>query len=421
MKKPKNRRVFVAGYGAATPLGSTFEKSWHRAVAGEAGFCKITKCKTGSRSNIVGEIPDFNPYEISCIDKNDIRNWDADFVMLTMAVVNDALEQAGLEINEETGPQTACFIGSALNGTDAYRTAMDNYVNKGPHKVSPYLLPNLCANLPSGKAGIMAGFTGPVFSPQGACASGNHAIGIGARMIRDGDCDFVIAGGVDTCLIPEIVQGFANMWATIKVGSNDRAYGNPAQASRPFSIDRKGFVLSEGCGVLILAAEDMLQKWNLTPRAEVMGIGWTSDALHFTRPNPETIKRAMFQAIDDAGIEPFDIGCINAHGTSTLKGDEVEVECLRDVFGANIENIPISANKSQIGHTLGAAAAIEAAFGIEAMQKKIILPTINHIPDPAFSDIDVVPDYARKASYEFFLSNAFGFGGTNCCIIFKGI
>ena len=421
MKKPKNRRVFVVGYGAATPLGCTFEESWKHAVAGESGFCKITKCKTGSRSNIVGEIPNFNPYKIASINDNDIRNWDADFVLLTMAVIDEALQRTGLEINKETGPKTACFMGSALNGIDAYRIAMDNFVNKGPHKVSPYLLPNLCANLPSGKAGIMAGFTGPIFSPQGACASGNHAIGIGARMIRDGDCDFVIAGGVDTCIIPEIVQGFANMWATIKVGPNDRAYCNPAEASRPFSVDRKGFVLSEGCGVLILAADDMLQRWKLTPKAQVMGIGWTSDALHFTRPNPETIKRAILQAIDDADIEPSDIGCINAHGTSTLKGDAIEVECLRDVFGTELENIPISANKSQIGHTLGAAAAIEAAFGIEAMQKKIILPTINHIPDPEFSDIDVVPFHVRKASYEFFLSNAFGFGGTNCCIIFKGI
>jgi 3-oxoacyl-[acyl-carrier-protein] synthase II len=240
-------------------------------------------------------------------------------------------------------------------------------------------------------------------------------------MIRDGDCDFVLAGGVDTCLIPEIIQGFANMMATIKIGPNDRAYDDPTQASRPFSIDRKGIVLSEGAGVVVLAAEESLATYGLTPKAEVMGVGWTSDAYHFTVPNAETIIRAMHEAIDDAGLRPHDIHYVNAHGTSTPKGDATEVECLRTVFGGALENIPVSSNKSQIGHTLGASAAIEAALGIEAMQQGLILPTVNHIPDPELADVDVVPNQARKQQYEFFLSNAFGFGGTNCCIIFKGV
>jgi 3-oxoacyl-[acyl-carrier-protein] synthase II len=370
---------------------------------------------------VVGEIPDWNSTALDFIDRKEAYNWNADYVFLTMAVCKEALSNAGLEIDNETGPRTACLVGSALNGTDAFRIAMDRYVNQGPLKVSPYLLPNLCANLPSGKAGMLLGFTGPIFSPQGACASGNHAIGIGARMIRDGDCDFVLAGGVDTCLIPEIIQGFANMMATIKIGPNDRAYDDPTQASRPFSIDRKGIVLSEGAGVVVLAAEDRLSNYGLTPKAEVMGVGWTSDAYHFTVPNAETIIRAMHEAIDDAGLRPHDIHYVNAHGTSTPKGDATEVECLRTVFGGALENIPVSSNKSQIGHTLGASAAIEAALGIEAMQQGLILPTVNHIPDPELADVDVVPNQARKQQYEFFLSNAFGFGGTNCCIIFKGV
>ena len=250
-----------------------------------------------------------------------------------MEICRQALASAGLEIDDLTGPRTACLIGSALNGTDAYRIAMDNYVNRGPLKVSPYLLPNLCANLPAGKAGMLLGFTGPIFSPQGACASGNHAIGIGARMIRDGDCDFVLAGGVETCLVPEIIQGFANMLATIKVGPKDRAFADPTQASRPFSIDRKGFVLAEGAGVVVLAAEEAARSLGLAPKAEVAGIGWNSDAHHFTRPNQTTIVRAMRDAIDDAEIAPEDIGAINAHGTSTPTGDTTEVECLRAVFG----------------------------------------------------------------------------------------
>jgi 3-oxoacyl-[acyl-carrier-protein] synthase II len=268
---------------------------------------------------------------------------------------------------------------------------------------------------------MLLGFTGPIFSPQGACASGNHAMGIGARMIRDGDCDFVLAGGVDTCLIPEIIQGFANMLATISVGPRDRAYQDPTQASRPFSIDRRGIVLSEGAGVVVLAAQEMLSIYGLTPKAEVLGVGWTSDAHHITLPNPQTITRAINAAIDDAEIEPADIQYVNAHGTSTPKGDATEIRCLRDVFGSRLSQTPVSSNKSQIGHTLGASAAIEAALSIEGMRQGLILPTVNHIEDPEFADIDVVPNTARRQNYEFFLSNAFGFGGTNCCIVFKGV
>ncbi len=422
MKPPKNRRVFVIGYSVATPLGANFEKTWERAVKGESGFRKVTKCRVNSLSNVVGEIPDWDPSALDFVDRKEVYNWNAEFVILTMALCKAALERSGLEMDRETAPRTACLIGSALNGVDAFRIAMDNYLNKGPFKISPYLLPNLCANLPAGKAGMLLGFTGPIFSPQGACASGNHAIGLGARMIRDGDCDFVLAGGVDTCLTPEIIHGFANMNATIKIVEQDRAYHDPSQASRPFSVDRKGMVLSEGGGVLALAAEEMISVYGLDPKAEVMGVGWTSDAHHFTLPNPGTIIRAIQEAVDDARITPGDIQYVNAHGTSTPKGDKMEIDCLKAVFGARrLEKTPISSNKSQIGHTLGASAAIEAALGVEGMRRGLILPTVNHIPDPELADVDVVPNAARKQSYEFFISNAFGFGGTNCCVIFRGV
>lgn len=421
MKAPKNRKVFVLGYGAATALGNTFAKTWQGAVNGRAGFRKVSRCETSSRSNVVGEIPDWDPSRLPFVDRKEVSLWDAAYMFLTMEVCRSALEHAGLEITVETGPRTGCLIGSALNGTDAYRIAMDNYINRGPLKVSPYLLPNVCANLPAGKAGMLLGFTGPIFSPQGACASGNYAIAVGARMIRDGDCDFILAGGVETCLIPEIIQGFANMLATIKVGPKDRAFTDPGQASRPFSIDRKGFVLAEGAGVVVLAAEEAVKIHGLAARAEIAGIGWNSDAHHFTRPNPETVTRAMLDAINDAEIAPRDIGAVNAHGTSTSRGDSTEVECLRAIFGRKVKNIPVSANKSQVGHSLGASAAIEAALAIEAMRQGVVLPTVNHIPDPAFSDLDVVPNKARKHVHEFVLSNSFGFGGTNCCIVFRGM
>ena len=421
MKAPLNRRVFVAGYAAATALGNTFEKTWARAVKGEAGFRRVSRCKTESRSNVVGEIPDWDPERLPYVTPKEASVWNAAYVFLTIEICKQALIHGGLEIDTETGPRTACLIGSALNGTDSYRIGMDNYVNRGPFKVSPYLLPNVCANLPAGKAGMLLNFTGPIFSPQGACASANHAIAIGSRMIRDGDCDFVLAGGVETCIIPEIIQGFSNMLATIKVGPKDRAHDDPTLASRPFSIDRKGFVLSEGAGVLLLAAEDKIESLGLEKRAEVAGIGWTSDAKHFTRPNKETIVRAIHDAIDDAEIGTQDIGSINAHGTSTPTGDATEVECMREIFGKKINKIPVTANKSQVGHSLGASAAIEAALSIEAMGKSIVLPTVNHIPDPAFADIDVVPNEYRNHNYDHVLSNSFGFGGTNCCIVFRGV
>jgi len=421
MKPALNRKVYVVGYDLATPLGNDLPTTLRNAFDGKAGFRHVSRCETASRCNVVGEIPDWQPQDFDFVNRKDHHNWNADFVFLTMALCKRALVHAGLSMDESTAPRTACLIGSALNGSDALRIAIENYTRHGPLKVSPYLLPNLCANLPSGKAGMLLGFTGPIFSPQGACASGNQAIAIGSRMIRDGDCDFVIAGGVDTCLIPEIIQGFANMWATIKVEPNDRAYDDPTQASRPFSVDRKGFVLSEGGGALVLAAEEMVEALNLTPRAEVMGIGWTSDANHFTLPHQPSIVRAIEQAIDDAGLLARDIGYINAHGTSTPKGDTVEIESLRAVFGPSIERIPVSSNKSQIGHTLGAAGAIEAALSIEAMQRGMVLPTVNHIPDPKFADIDVVPNQARRHPHEFVLSNNFGFGGTNCCIVFRGV
>lgn len=421
MKAPLNRRVFVVGYGAATPLGGTFAKTWQRAVKGEAGFRKVTRCKVESACDVVGEIPDWFPLELDFTDAREVYNWNAAFVILTMAVCKEALANADITMDERIAPRMACLIGSALNGSDAYRIAMHDLEHRGPLRVSPYLLPNLCANLPSGKAGMLLKFTGPIFSPQGACASGNHAIGIGARMIRDGDCDFVLAGGADAPILPELIHGFANMNATIKVHAGDRAAGDYAQASRPFSMDRRGFVLSEGAGVVVLAAEEAIKAHGLIPKAEVLGVGWTSDAHHYTSPNPATIVRALRETIADADLKPADIQYVNAHGTSTPKGDRTEIKCLREIFGKQIEGIPISSNKSQLGHTLGATAAIEAALTIEGMQQGLMLPTINYLPDPEFTDIDVVPNIVRRQKYEIALSNAFGFGGTNCCVIFRGV
>lgn len=421
MKPPLNRRVFVVGYAAATPLGMSFEKTWERAKSGDAGFRHATRCRVDPPCDIVGEIPDWDPLSLDFITKKDVSNWNASFIHLTMEVCRAGLRDAAVEMTDGTAERTGCLIGSALNGHDAYRAAVHALAEGGPNRVDPYLLPNLCGNLPAGKAGMLLGFKGLSLSPQGACASGNHAIGLGARMLRDGDLDFMLAGGVDTPIIPEIVHGFANMRATIKVREKDRAYNDPCKASRPFSIDRKGFVLSEGAGVVVLASEDAVCAHGLKPRAEVLGIGWTSDAFHFTKPNGPTVEKAMRDAIEDASIKPEDIDYINAHGTSTPQGDAAEAQCLKNVFGEFIERIPVSSNKSQLGHTLGASASIEAALTIEMMQQGILLPTINHLPDPKLSWLDVVPNKPRTHNIEHCMTNAFGFGGTNCCVVFKGV
>lgn len=421
MRPPQNRRVFVVGYAAATALGRDFATTWQRALAGEAGFRRLSRCVVETRSNVVGEIPDWNPAALPGVSAKEALVWNAGYIFLTVEMCRQALADAGLEMDAGSGPRTACLIGSALNGSDAYRTAMDNYTKLGPLKVSPYLLPNLCANVPAGKAGMSLGFTGPIIAPEGACATGNHAIALAARMIQGGDADFALAGGVESCLIPEIILGFTNMLATIKVGERDRAYNDPGQASRPFSLDRKGFVLAEGAGVLLLAAEDCVRERGLRARAEIAGLGWNSDAHHITRPRADTVVACMQAAIADAGLRPEDIGCVSAHGTSTKAGDSTEAQCLRAVFGPHLPQVPITAAKSQIGHSLGAAAAIEAALAIESMQQGLMLPTINHIPDPELADLDLVANQARRQHCEHVLSNAFGFGGTNCCLVLRGL
>jgi 3-oxoacyl-[acyl-carrier-protein] synthase II len=311
-------------------------------------------------------------------------------------------------------------MGSAINGSDSLRQAFSRYESTGANGVSPFLLPNVCANVPAGKAGAALGFTGPIFSPQGACASGNHAIAIASRMVRDGDADFAIAGGVEMPLVPEIVLGFANMNASFKLRPNDRAAADPTQASRPFSADRRGFVLAEGAAALVLASDDAIAAHGLSPIAEVAGIGWTSDAHHFTRPNQPTIVRAIKDALADAEIDATAIGSVNAHGTSTPTGDAVEVACLREIFGAHLPKVPISANKSQVGHSLGAAAAVEAVLAVMAMQHQRVLPTLNHVPDPELDGTNI-PTESRAHAHEFVLSNSFGFGGTNCCVVFRGV
>jgi 3-oxoacyl-[acyl-carrier-protein] synthase II len=419
MKAPRNRRVFVVGRAARTALGASAEATWSRAVANESGLRELTRCSIGG-FHIVGEIPERDHAQYAFDTAKERHSWNAGYVLETVAVCQDALAHAKLATDGAVGPRMACLMGSAINGSDSLREAFVRYASIGDNGVSPFLLPNVCANVPSGKAGTVLGFTGPIFSPQGACASGNHAIAIGARMVRDGDVDFAITGGVEMPLIPEIVLGFANMNASFKPRKTDRALRDPGQASRPFSADRRGFVLAEGAAALVLAAEDVVKAHGLRPLAEIAGVGWTSDAHHFTRPHQPTIVRAIRDALADADIDASAIGSINAHGTSTPTGDAVEVACLREIFGDRLPKIPVSANKSQVGHSLGAAAAVEAVLAVLALEHQTVLPTLHHLPDPELDGPDFVTA-ARPHGHELVLSNSFGFGGTNCCIVFRGV
>jgi 3-oxoacyl-[acyl-carrier-protein] synthase II len=423
MKAPRNRRVFVIGRAAMTALGATAETTWQRAAANEFGFRELSRCSVGAPASvpmIVGEIPDRDRSSYAFDTPKERHNWNAAYVLETIAVCQDALTHAKLAMSPEIAPRTACLMGSAINGSDSLREAFLRFQSIGANGVSPFLLPNICANVPAGKAGAVLGFTGPIFSPQGACASGNHAIAIGARMVRDGDADFALVGGVEMPLVSEIVLGFANMNASFKLRKTDRAFDNPGQASRPFSIDRRGFVLAEGAAAIVLAAEDVVAAHGLKPIAEIAGVGWTSDAHHFTRPFQPSIVRAMRDALADAEIDAGAIGSINAHGTSTPAGDAVEVQCLREILGDRLPRVPISANKSQVGHSLGAAAAVEAVLALMALERQTVLPTLNHIPDPELAGPDFV-DKSRPHPHEFVLSNSFGFGGTNCCIVLRGV
>lgn len=417
MKAPKNRRVFVIGYAARTALGASAQSTWERATANASGLRELSRCSIGT-SHIVGEIPEREDYDFDTPKER--HNWNADYVLETMAICKDALTSAKVSMDGDVGTRMACLMGSAINGSDSLREAFVRFASVGANGVSPFLLPNVCANVPSGKAGAVLGFTGPIFSPQGACASGNHAIAIGARMVRDGDVDFAIAGGVEMPLIPEIVLGFANMNASFKPRASDRAAADPGQASRPFSIDRRGFVLAEGAAALVLAADEVVKAHGLHAIAEVAGLGWTSDAHHFTRPFQPTIVRAMREALADAEIDASAIGSVNAHGTSTPTGDGVEIACLREIFGSKLDGLPISANKSQVGHALGAAAAVEAVLAVMALEHQTILPTLNYLPDPEIVGPEFVPA-ARPHRHEQVLSNSFGFGGTNCCVVFRGV
>ncbi len=412
MSDRTTRRIAVTGLGLVTPLGTGVEKSWKALCAGESGIGRITKFDpTGYDAQIAGEVKDFDPAQF--IEKKEIKKMDT-FIHYAVGAAQLAVDDAGLKVAPEEATKVGVSIGSGIGGLGSIEHYHNVLKERGPGRVSPFFIPMTVINLASGQVAIRIGAKGPNSSIVTACATGNHCIGDAFRLIQRGDADVMVAGGAEAAITPLGVSGFAA--AKALSFRNDE----PTRASRPFDKDRDGFVLGEGAGVVVMEELEHARRRGAKIYGEVIGYGMNSDAYHITAPpeSGEGAVRCMELALKDAGIGKDQIGYINAHGTSTM-ADAIETRAIKNVFGEQAFRIPVSSTKSMTGHLLGAAGGIEAVYCILALFHGILPPTINlENPDPA-CDLDYVPNKARPAAIKAALSNSFGFGGVNACLIFK--
>jgi 3-oxoacyl-[acyl-carrier-protein] synthase II len=406
------RRVVVTGIGLVTPLGIGLEKTWKALCAGESGIARITRFDpTDYPTQIAGEVKDFDP--AAFIEKKEIKKMDL-FIHFAVGAAQLAVEDARLKVTAENAERVGVYIGSGIGGLSSIETYHKVLQDKGPDRVSPFFIPMTIINLASGQVAIRLGAKGPNSCAVTACATGNNCIGDAFRLIQRGDADIMVAGGTEAAVTPLGVAGFGAARAL------SRRNDEPTRASRPFDRDRDGFVLGEGAGVLVLEELEVATRRGAKIYAEIVGYGMTADAYHITAPpdNGEGAVRCMELVIRDAGVAKEDIGYINAHGTSTF-ADKVETMAIKQVFGQHAYRIPVSSTKSMTGHLLGAAGGIEAAFSVLAIHRGLLPPTINlEHPDPE-CDLDYVPGRARETSVHVVLSNSFGFGGVNACLLFK--
>ena len=408
-----SRRVVVTGMGMVSPLGTGVEKTWQSLIQGKSGVARITKFDpTGFDTQIAAEVKDFLPENF--MEKKDLRRMDV-FIQYAVASAAMALEDSQLKITPANADRVGVVVGAGLGGLTTIENFHKVLLEKGPSRISPFFIPMLIVNEAPGQISIRFGAKGPNTSVVTACATGNHNIGDAWRIIQRGDADAVIAGGVEATITPLAVSGFNSMKALSTRNEE------PEKASRPFDKDRDGFVIGEGCGIIIL--EELQQALDRGARiyAEIIGYGLTGDAYHITAPAPdgEGAARCMTMALKSAGIEPREVDYINAHGTSTDYNDLYETIAIKTVFKEHARKLAISSTKSMIGHLLGGAGGVEAIFTILTIYRGIIPPTINYqTPDPG-CDLDYVPNVARKAGVRVALSNSFGFGGTNAVLIFK--
>ena len=414
MSDRPTRRVVVTGLGLVTPLGTGVEKTWKAICAGESGIRRITRFDpAGYDAQIAGEVTDFDPARF--IEKKEIKKMDT-FIHYAVGAAQLAVEDAGLKVAPEEATRVGVYIGSGIGGLGSIEHYHDVLKEKGPGRVSPFFIPMTIINLASGQVAIRIGAKGPNSCAVTACATGNHCIGDAYRLIQRGDADVMVAGGAEAAVTPLGVAGFAA--AKALSFRNDE----PTRASRPFDKDRDGFVLGEGAGVVVIEELEHARRRGARIYSEVIGYGMNSDAYHITAPpeEGEGAVRCMEMALKDAGIGKEQIGYINAHGTSTM-ADAIETHAIKTVFGERAYGIPVSSTKSMTGHLLGAAGGIEAVFSILALFHGVLPPTINlENPDPA-CDLDYVPNKARPAAIKAALSNSFGFGGVNACLIFRRV
>lgn len=410
----EQRRVVVTGLGLVTPLGIGLQKNWEALIAGRSGITAITRF-TGLEffpTRIAGQVPDFRAEDF--IEPKEIKKMDL-FIQYSVAAAGMALQDSGLKIDSAEAERVGVIVGVGLGGIETIEYYNRALLEGGPRKVSPFFIPKVISNLAPGQIAIRCGAKGVNWTPASACASGNHAIGEAFHLIRRGLQDAVIAGGAEAAITPLGVSGFSAMRALST--RNDE----PERASRPFDKDRDGFVMAEGSGVMILEERERALRREAKIYAEIIGYGANGDAYHMTAPSPEGegAARCMALAMRDAGVAPQAVDYINAHGTSTEYNDINETLAIKKVFGEQAYKIPVSSTKSMTGHLLGAAGAVEGIYSALALQEGIIPPTINYEnPDPR-CDLDYVPNQARKAAIRVVLSNSFGFGGTNACVIFR--
>ena len=414
MTEHGRRRVVVTGLGLITPLGIGVESTWKALCAGQSGIGRITRFDpTGYAAQIAGEVKGFDP--AAFIEKKEIKKMDT-FIHYAVGASQMAVDDAGLKVMPEDADRVGVYIGAGIGGLPAIEHYHKVLLEKGPDRVTPFFIPMVIINLASGQVAIRIGARGPNSCAVTACATGNHCIGDALRIIQRGEADVMLAGGTESCIVPLAVAGFSAAKALST--RNDE----PAKASRPFDKDRDGFVLGEGAGVLVIEELERARRRGARIYAELVGYGMNSDAYHITAPseNGEGAVRCMELAIKDAKISKDEIGYINAHGTSTM-ADAIETRAIKQVFGERARRIPVSSTKSMTGHLLGAAGGIEAVFSVLAIHRNLLPPTINlDHPDPE-CDLDYVPWKARPASVTVALSNSFGFGGVNACLLFKRI
>ena len=407
------RRVVITGLGMVSPVGLTVKESWENILAGKSGIAPITHFDTtGFATTFGGSVKDFDV--TNYISAKDAKKMDP-FIHYGIAASMEAIKDSGLEVTEANAERIGVAVGSGIGGLPGIEKGNEAYHKGGPRKISPFFVPSNIINMISGHVSIMYGLKGPNIALVTACATGTHSVGDAARLIEYGDADVMIAGGAEMATSPTGLGGFAAARA-LSTRNDD-----PEAASRPWDKDRDGFVLSDGAGVVVLEEYEHAKARGANIYAEVIGYGMSGDAHHMTLPAPggEGAMRCMNNAMRNAGINPEQVNYINAHGTSTPAGEKAETDAAKGAFGDHAYKLCISSTKSMIGHLLGGSGAVEAIAAIKAITEGVIHPTINYeYPDPD-CDLDYVPNVARKKNVNAVLSNSFGFGGQNACLVFK--